>query len=221
MNTEFFDFFDRLAANMNSEWFNAHKDTYKQRVYQPFYDLTSRCLQLARAEIDPAIPADPRRAMFRIYRDIRFSADKSPYKLWMGAVISRGGRKNSRWPELYFQFGHERNFIAGGLYRPDKEILTRIRAAIAADPDRIDRFNTDESLRRFFPGGLTGERNKRLPSKEWMQIAGRQPFILNKQFYTYKEIPRDEILRIDDLSRWIIDHFHAMRAWNDFLMELI
>ena len=221
MNSAFFDFFDRLAANMNREWFNAHKDIYRQNVYEPFYELTSRCLQLARAEIDPAIPADPRQAMFRIYRDTRFSADKSPYKLWMGAVVSRGGRKNSRWPELYFQFGHERNFIAGGLYRPDKEILARIRTAIATDPARIDRINNNGRLRRFFPGGLLGERNKRLPTKEWMQIARHQPFILNKQFYTYKEIPRSEILQIDDLARWIVDHFHAMQPWNDFLTELI
>ena len=220
MNPAFFAFFDALAANMNRDWFNAHKDIYKQSVYEPFYALTARCLEMARSEIDPQMPADPKQAMFRIYRDTRFSSDKSPYKLWMGAVISRGGRKNTRWPELYFQFGYERNFIAGGLYRPDKEILNRLRESIARDPGRIDRINNDLQLRRFFPDGMLGERNKRLPSKQWMEIARIQPFILNKQFYTYKEIPREEILKIDDLARWIIDHFHAMKSWNDFLMHL-
>ncbi len=215
----YYRFFEELERHMNRDWFKAHKDVFERDVFYPFKELTERVIEKSR-EIDPGIQLDFKQAAFRIYRDTRFSNDKSPYKLWMGAAVSRMGRKNTMYPEIYFQFGLHQNFIAGGLYRPDKQVLFKIRQAIHEHPEIMDEIHHDQQLRKFFPEGLQGERNKRLPYKEWMETAKRQPFILNKNFYTFKTLDRNEVMR-PDLDNFIVDHFGAMEKWNRFLMDVL
>ncbi len=217
ITSEFYNFFKDLAANNNREWFNAHKEKYTEHVFNPFKSLTENVIKKM-SDIDPNIQITYKDAAFRIYRDIRFSADKSPYKLWMGAVVNRIGRKNSSFPEIYFQFGPGENFIAGGLYQPDKEILYKIREYIARHPKTFDKINNDEILRKYFPEGFQGERNKRL-TKEWMKIADQQAFILNKNFYTFRKYRPEEIM-IKNLDEFIVSHYQAMQKWNSFLIKL-
>ncbi len=214
----YYRFFEELSRNMNREWFKQHKEIFMRDVFLPFKELTELVIEKSR-EVDPGIRIDFKQAAFRIYRDTRFSADKSPYKLWMGAAVSREGRKNTRYPEIYFQFGPKENFIAGGLYRPDKETLRKIREAIYKNPARIDRINNDPLLRKFFPAGIQGERNKRLPLKEWQELSRKQPMILNKNFYTFRTYTPQEIMR-PGMADFITDHFRAMKAWNTFLLEI-
>ena len=216
----FHAFFDELQQNMHRDWFHAHRDRFRADVYEPFLALTAEVKRIFEQYTGRPLLWEPRQLMFRIYRDIRFSADKSPYKLWMGAVVSQGGRKNDRYPEIYFQFGARENVIGAGLYRPSKEVLTRIRQAIAREPERIRAIHQDPLLRRYFPQGLQGERNKRLPVKDWMEIAIREPLILNKQFYTLRTYHRHSLYR-PDLAEFIMEHYRAMEAWNSFLENLL
>ncbi|NPA46361.1 MAG: DUF2461 domain-containing protein [Chlorobi bacterium] len=214
----YYAFLDELKQNMNRPWFKANRERFERDVFRPFELLVGYVMESLRRDMDLPPMIQPRDLMFRFYRDTRFSADKSPYKLWMGAVVSKGGRKNDRYPELYFQLGADENFIGTGLYRPSKEMLFRIREAIHRNPARIRAIHEDPLLRRFFPEGLLGERNKRLPFKEWMETAAKEPLILNKRFYTYRTYPRETFL--GDPSEFIAAHFHAMEAWNKFLLEI-
>ena len=214
---QFYELFKLLAANNNREWFMEHKNEFEKYVFMPFKRLTEEVIFLMQ-RIDPAIHIIYKDAAFRFYRDIRFSQDKSPYKLWMGAVVNRIGRKNTRYPEVYFQFGPGENFIAVGLYRPDKETLFKIRKKIAAQPDVFQHVNEDKFFRSFFPEGIQGEKNKRLP-KEWMSVAEKQPLLYNKQFYAIKYFTPDEIVNTD-LARLIVSHYQAMHLFNDWLMDL-
>ncbi len=216
----YYDFFDALKENMNRDWFKARKAEFETAVKEPFEQLVEEVISRMR-EIDPEIRIGYKEAAFRIYRDTRFSKDKSPYKLWMGAVVSRIGRKNRQFPEIYFQFGSEENFIGAGLYCPSKEMLSEIRSYIAANPDEIEAINNDPLMRRYFPKGLQGERNKRLPGKEWMQIARQQPLILNKQFYTYKTLERKDVIDNPDLAVQILAHYLAMDKFNSLIFKII
>ncbi len=216
----YFDFFDLLAQNMNREWFNQNKDRYLKDVFEPFKKLTGEVLARMR-KINPRINIDYKQAAFRIYRDTRFSHDKSPYKLWLGAAVSPGGRKNTRYPEIYFQFGHETNFIAGGLYRPDKETLMKIRFAIAENPDQWQKIKYSAGMLRFFPDGIRGERNKRLSERFLNEAAKQEPDIFNKNFFTYRSYSRRKILsRQNHLPEFIVQHYLAMEDFNRWLEKI-
>jgi len=219
ISSQFYRFIKDVAANNNRAWFKLHKDAFEKDVFLPFKKLTEQVIELMH-RIDPAIQIDYKQAAFRFYRDTRFSKDKSPYKLWMGAAVSRDGRKNTRYPEIYFQFGPGENFIAGGLYRPDKETLYKIREKIAENPAEFRAVLNDEQILKQFPDGFKGERNKRLPMKQWQELAKTYPFLLNKQFYTIKYYTSDEIINQDDLAAFIVQHYQAMQRFNEWLLAL-
>ncbi len=219
ISPEFYQFVKDVAANNNREWFKRHKERYEKNVFLPFKELTEQVIELMQ-QLDPVIQIDYKQAAFRFHRDTRFSKDKSPYKLWMGAAVSREGRKNTRYPEIYFQFGPGENFIAGGLYRPDKDTLYNIREKIAKNPKEFEEILHDKRILKQFPGGFKGERNKRLPVKQWQELAGKYPFLLNKQFYTIKYYTPEEILQQDDLAAFIVRHYQAMQKFNDWLLDL-
>jgi len=218
MTEAYYHFFKQLAVNNNRDWFQAHKDQYLLNVFNPFKVLVAEVIERMN-DIDPNIQITFKEAAFRIYRDVRFSKDKSPYKLWLGAVVGRIGRKNTQYPEIYFQFGQDQNFIGAGLYRPDKAILQKIREAIAANPKNFNKILRDKKILQYFPDGVQGERNKRL-SKEWMAIAAKQPYILNKQFFTFKNFSKQEVMKQSNLAEYIVNHYLAMQQWNRFLIEL-
>ncbi len=213
----FYSFLEELAANNTRNWFKSHKNDFETQVFLPFKALTETVIFLMQ-KIDPEINIAFNQAAFRIYRDIRFSPDKTPYKLWMGAVVSRNGRKNTTMPEVYFQFGPGENFIAAGLYKPDKNTLYRIRQKIAENPVLFEQITNAESLINFFPDGIQGERNKRLPVKTWQQTAQKYPFILNKQFYAVNFYSRKKILQTANLAEFIVSHYKAMESFNNWLM---
>jgi uncharacterized protein (TIGR02453 family) len=127
-------FFEALAANQNREWFQANKDNYENQVRAPMAALVE-ALSFAFAAHDIPLTGDPKRALFRIHRDVRFSKDKSPYKTNAGAVITRDGAKGSPGL-LYVQVGGTGSFTGIGFYGLEPKDLATLRHAIADAPDR-------------------------------------------------------------------------------------
>lgn len=128
-----FAFLGDLAAHNTREWFEANRDRYEREVQQPILrfidDLRPRLARVA-----PGFVADPRKSggsMFRIYRDTRFSADKSPYKTHAAArFLHRHQPKGQQGPSFYLHLEPGDSFGGGGIYHPDMPALTRIRHAI-------------------------------------------------------------------------------------------
>lgn len=127
-------FFEALAANQNREWFLANKQVYETQVREPLGALVE-ALSFAFAAHDIPLTGDPKRALFRIHRDVRFSKDKSPYKTNAGAVITRDGSKESPGL-LYIQVGGTGSFAGVGFYGLEPKDLAIIRHAIADAPER-------------------------------------------------------------------------------------
>lgn len=126
-------FFKGLAANNDRDWFLAHKAEYEAEVRAPLVALL-RTLSLAFATRDVPLTADPRRSIFRIHRDVRFAADKSPYKTNAGAILSRDGGKTGRGL-LYIQpVSATGAFLALGFYGPEPADLAALRQGIVAAP---------------------------------------------------------------------------------------
>ncbi len=126
-------FFRTLAKNQNREWFQAHKAEFDEGYHAPMAALLGE----VRAAIDRAYPHcdldDPK--IFRIYRDVRFSKDKSPYKTHIGGVlpIRRTGKMTEVPMALYFHVGQPRSFGAAGHYMMDPAALEKFRKAVADD----------------------------------------------------------------------------------------
>ncbi len=135
---ELFKFLRELRKNNNRDWFLANKGSYESVVRDPFLsfiaDLAPRLLS-----VSPYLVADPRPSggsLFRIYRDIRFSKDKSPYKTVAAAHFSHrsGAKKDVNAPGFYLHLEPGGCFAAAGLWHPDSATLTKVRTAIVERP---------------------------------------------------------------------------------------
>jgi uncharacterized protein (TIGR02453 family) len=149
-----------LAKNNNKEWFEAHRAEYENEVREPMRDLIGE-MNAKLAAFAPEIGGDPKRSMFRINRDIRFSKDKSPYKThaacWFHhrrATSRVGSEADAGSAGFYFHLEPGRSMAGGGLWMPPRPQLNNLRDAIADDPGGFDRMV--RGLPKKF-GGLDGE----------------------------------------------------------------
>src|SRR5258707_14894732 len=162
-------FFRGLARNNRKPWFDAHRAEFDGVVVAPMRELIEE-MDVRLARFAPEIVGDPKRSMFRIYRDIRFSKDKSPYKThaacWfyhkdgtraVGRDASGGGAG------FYFQIAPGSCFTGGGMWMPPKEALHNLRDAIAEDPRPFERMAREPKLKRRFSGLEDEEELKRVP----------------------------------------------------------
>jgi uncharacterized protein (TIGR02453 family) len=134
---DLFEFLSDLRRNNDREWFKANKSRYEQAVHEPALEFISDFAPLLN-EISPHFRADPRPSggsLFRIYRDVRFSKDKSPYKTMAGINFRHELAKDAHAPGYYLHLEPGESFAGVGIWRPDTATLTKIRAAIVADPE--------------------------------------------------------------------------------------
>lgn len=128
-----FSFLDGLAKNNERAWFADRKDVYETEIKFAMECLLGEFAETNRPEGFP-VRGDPKRGIFRIYRDVRFSKDKNPYKTHVGAVMTRSGGKGD--PGLiYIHIEPGASFLSAGFYNPDKDYLSAWRNRIAHDPE--------------------------------------------------------------------------------------
>lgn len=127
-----FAFLRELAAEQNRDWFLAHKDAYEADVRWPMTVLLAD-LTTEFARLGIPLQADPKRSVFRVNRDVRFSKDKRLYKTHIGATLTRDGGKMTQGL-LYIHIDPLGCFAAAGFYRPEPAQLQSMRAAIVRDP---------------------------------------------------------------------------------------
>src|ERR687898_2540430 len=135
---ELFSFLSDLRANNDREWFAANKHRYEDHLLEPALDFIAAFAPRLE-KISPHFRADPRPSggsLFRIYRDTRFSKDKTPYKTNVGIHFRHELAKDARAPGFYLHLSPGEVFAGGGIWHPDGPTLTAIRQAIVDDPDR-------------------------------------------------------------------------------------
>ncbi len=152
--TESLRFLRGLARNNRRDWFEAHRAAYDEHVRGPMADLVVE-MDLRMATFAPEMTGDPKRSIFRIHRDVRFSSDKSPYKThaacWFfhGEGSSKVGREaHGGGAGYYFHLQPGASMVGGGIWMPPRPALQRLRAAIASDPVGFERLVRDPKLRR-------------------------------------------------------------------------
>jgi uncharacterized protein (TIGR02453 family) len=147
---EALDFLKKLKKNNSREWFEAHRDAY-ERGKAGFEQLVAGIIKEI-LKFDKDIEKDTTAAssVFRIYRDVRFSKDKTPYKTHFGASVNPGGRKS---PEAgYYIHAEPGNcFVAGGVWMPEAGHLAAIRQEIDYHPDPLLKILKDARFRNYYP----------------------------------------------------------------------
>ncbi|WP_066095921.1 DUF2461 domain-containing protein [Xanthomonas massiliensis] len=141
-----------LALHNEKPWFNAHREDYEQHVRLPFLQLIAD-LQPALAEVSPHFRADPRGnggSLFRIYRDARFSHDKSPYKSWQGARLFHARRREVPAPSFYLHLQPGESFVGAGIWHPEPDVQRRIRQFVFDNPGSWKAAAHDPAFRRAF-----------------------------------------------------------------------
>ena len=127
---ELFAFLKRLKRNNNREWFQRHKDEYEAHVRLPALRFIAE-FGGPLYEITPHLVADPRKSLFRVYRDTRFSHDKRPYKTHLAMRFSHPGR-DVHSPGFYLNIEPDECYAAAGLWHPEPPTLLKVRTAIVA-----------------------------------------------------------------------------------------
>ncbi len=215
-NPDFLAFFKELTTNNTKEWFDANRARYEKEVKKPFNTFVSDLIIALRQDVAD-LALEPKDCIFRINRDIRFSADKTPYKTQMSALVSPGGRKAmSSLTGLYLELSPEHVGIYGGLYMPDKEQLADVRQHIRYNPEAFKKAYTNADFVRTY-GTIRGEQNKRLDA-DLAEAAQTEPLIYNKQFYYQSSLPADAIFA-EDLIPTILRHYSDAAAVRNFLID--
>ncbi len=149
-----FDFLEDLAANNRRDWFQANKQRYRTDVQDPLLrfvdDFEDRL-----ASISPHMVADSRRSggsVFRIYRDVRFSKDKTPYKTNAGVQFRHEAGRDVHGPGLYLHLEPGMVFAGAGLWRPNATTAGKIREAIVENPDRWRQIVDEPDFASTYPG---------------------------------------------------------------------
>ena len=214
-NQDFIDFFSELTKNNTRDWFNANKPRYELSVKKPFEVFVEEMIHRINEEEDD-LRITPKEAIFRIYRDVRFGKDKSPYKTHASAIISPKGRKDFTVPGWYIQLSAEDVRFYSGMHEMDKNQLQRFREHIAANMDEFDSLLKEKDFKKYF-GKIYGEQNKRIP-KEFQEVAVKQPLIANKQFYYFSKFEPKKILS-KNFTDLLMKCYFVSRNMNNFIKD--
>lgn len=214
-NQDFVDFFKELSNNNNREWFNENKQRYIESVKDPFYFFIEELIHEIHDD-DKSINITPKEAIFRIYKDVRFSKDKLPYKTTASAIISQGGRKDFTTPGYYIEMDANGMRFFGGAHFLDKTQLHNLREHIASHLNEFKKLQNEKKFKKEFDT-LLGEQNKRIP-KEFKEVLEIEPLIANKQFYFRADLSTKKILS-NTLIDSLIKLYAVGKPINQFLIN--
>ncbi|HNW50082.1 MAG TPA: DUF2461 domain-containing protein [Prolixibacteraceae bacterium] len=213
---EIYEFLTQLEANNNREWFEQHKDVYRKN-WDKFSHLTEILINEIRS-FDREVPyTEPKKCMFRIYRDVRFSYDKSPYKTNFGTFIAKNGYKSGN-PGYYFHIQPGECFVSGGIYMPQPDALKAIRDEIyyhTSDFLEIIEAPEFKNTFAFFNGDKLKTNPKGYP-KEFEHID----LLRHKSFAPYMPLTEEQLFS-PDLIDLMIEKYKLILPLNRFLYEAL
>lgn len=214
---DFTQFFKELEKNNNKEWFDENRKRYESSVKKPLYSFVDEMIGRINS-VEPDIQIQAKDAVTRINRDIRFSADKTPYNTHMGAVISTAGRKDKSVPGVFLRLDAEGVHVFGGAHGINTQQIQKVRSAIAADPEHFLTLISEPDFVKKF-GEIKGEKSKRMP-KEFAAITENYPVIANKSFYYVGQTDKKSIIDAK-LPEIVMEYWHTAKPVKDFLTQAL
>ncbi|OIV42337.1 DUF2461 domain-containing protein [Flavobacterium johnsoniae] len=208
------DFLTQLKENNNKPWFDEHKSEYLIELnhIQNFADALLKEL----SKSDVLETQSGKKSVYRIYRDIRFSKDKTPFKTYWGGSYTRA--TSARRGGYYFHLEKGNSFFAGGFWGPNAADLKRIRSEFAHDPESFREILNSKSFVNNF-GTLQGEQLKTSP-KGFDADHEAIDLLRYKQFLVIKRFTDDEVLSPLFLEK-ALEAFKNMRPFFDYMSEVL
>ncbi|MBR1808879.1 MAG: DUF2461 domain-containing protein [Paludibacteraceae bacterium] len=207
-------FLSELAMNNNREWFNANKQTYLE-CKQDFEEFVQQWIDRM-GELDPQLRAlKPADCNWRIYRDTRFSPDKTPYKDHFGSFIAAHGGKKSEWAGWYLHMQPGHCMFASGMWCPEPELLRAVRTSILDNSDELEELMVAPEFRRYFTDFDTDYMLRKVPAG-FPADAEHADWLKRKTFTLSCHLTDEEVCRPDFLECFM-SICRAAKPVNDFL----
>jgi uncharacterized protein (TIGR02453 family) len=209
-----FDFLKAIAKNNNREWFTSNKGLY-EAAHENTIDFAEAVLQGLKS-IDEIETPTGKKSLMRIYRDVRFSKDKTPYKSNWGGGFKRAG--DNRRGGFYFHVQPGDHFVGGGFWNPNPEDLKRIRLGISLRQNEFDKIVLGKDFKAVF-GELKGEKLKTCP-KGFDKTDPALKWLQHKQFLISKQFSDKEALS-PDYAKKVTETFEAMLPFFGLMTEFL
>lgn len=215
-NIEILEFLSELSKNNSKEWFDKNRIRY-QELRESFIDQTAEMINEISIFDGSVRFENPRKSIFRINRDIRFSKNKSPYKTNFGAFIVPEGKKSGN-AGYYFHLEPDNCFVAGGIYRPQASELKKIRWAIFENAEEYIKIIENKEFKNTF-GEIVGDKLKN-PPRGFDKNFEHIDLLKYKDFTMIKHLKKKELASknfISEMGRY----FSKMFEYNQFLNKAI
>lgn len=215
-NEKILVFLKDLKENNDRDWFTKNRTRYDeaQKTFESFINQLIPEIRSFDASIDLITAKD---CIFRIYRDVRFSANKAPYKTNFGAYIARGGKK-STWAGYYVHFEPGSCMLAGGMYMPPTDQLKKARQEVYFNSTELKRIMSDETFTTYY-NGLDDEYKMTRPPKEFPPDFPDIDLLKYKS-YIVGQMVIDELATSDEFLYHALGAFRAMFPFNSFLNRI-
>ncbi len=222
---EAMQFLKKLKKNNTKEWFQSHKTEYETKVKFPMQCLIATLGAMLKSDL-PHYAFNPKKSIFRIHRDVRFSKDKSPYKTHIAAAFNLANRTSEavELPGFYLHIEPKTSkeswgvFAGGGLYMPAPPHLKAIREKIAHESDRFLSIIEEKTFKKFFKG-IEGEKLKTNP-KGYDATHPMIEHLKHKQFFVSREFDEEEIY-VPLFAKQVAETFRATLPLVNFLHDAV
>ncbi|MGE5108424.1 MAG: DUF2461 domain-containing protein [Sphingobacteriales bacterium] len=211
-------FLKELSKNNNRAWFEKNKNNYTA-AKEDLENTVTKIIHGFDTIDKDIISLEAKNCLFRIYRDVRFSKDKSPYKTNMGAWMNRGGKKiNSAG--YYFHCEPGKSFIAGGYYMPSPPELNKIRQEIDYNFDEWKKLISNKNFKKYFTAGVDGIDVLSRPPKGYDENNPAIEFLKMKNFIVRRSLT-DKDMQSKTLVKEVLKTYEAMSPFISFLNRAV
>jgi len=214
---EAISFLRALKRNNRREWFQPRKAQYEKLIKAPMLELAER-LNEEFARFAPEYITPPEKVVYRIYRDTRFSPDKTPYKTHIAAMFPRHTAVKREGAVFYFHFTEKELLAFGGVYGPDRDELLAYRTLLQEHYAEFNKILSDKQVRKMF-GGLQGEQLSRMP-KGFPVDHPAERLLRQKQWYL-ECILDVKLVTSSRLATELALRFRTMTPFVEFLNRAI
>ncbi len=205
-------FLARLKKNNNRDWFQSNKTQF-QKAQEEFLVLVQHIIEKLSLDIPEIADLEAKKCIYRIYRDIRFSKDKTPYKTHFGAFFTPGG-KNSGNAGFYLHLEPNNSIIAGGLYKPDSAKLSKVRQEIDYNGSDLKKIVSNSTFKELF-GEIQGEKLSRAPKGYPLDHPNLEVLKL-KSFLVVHNLDDNQVIS-PNLPELVFKNFKTMSPFIEYL----
>ena len=205
-------FLKNLSKNNNREWFTENKDQYIA-AQQNVLNMVENLIEKIGAFDEEIMKIDAKKSLYRIYRDVRFSKDKSPYKTNFGAGLGMG--KGNKISGYYLHIEPGKSFLAGGVYQPEPSVLKEIRKEISMNAKEFQEILQQDDFRNNFRGLSVEAKLQRVPNG-FDKDDPMAEFLKLKNLIVVHPISDDALMQ-ENATKNMAKIFKSMKPLNDFL----